>query len=239
VEKGEGKMKRVEPEFTGYGGSEEPEEVLRWAVETFHPALALSASFEHTVLLHMLTAIRPDIRVFSLDTGRLPEETFRCAAEAERQFGVRVEWYFPATAPVEKLVREGGVYGFRESLEARRECCRVRKVEPLARALGGLRAWVTGLRRDEASTRSNLAVVEVDEAHGGIMKINPLAAWTDKQVRDYTIRHRLPYNSLYDRGYLSIGCECCTRAVGPGGNLRDGRWWWENPEHKECGLHVK
>jgi phosphoadenosine phosphosulfate reductase len=222
-----------------YQGVEEPEAVLKWAVENFHPALALSASFEHTVLLHMLVQIRPDVRVFSLDTGRLPEETYRCAAEAERQLGVQVEWYFPDTARVEKLVRDGGVYSFRNSLEARRECCQVRKVEPLGRALRGLKAWVTGLRRDESTTRRDLELVEVDEAHGGIVKINPLAAWTERQVREYTERHRLPYNSLYDRGYRSIGCECCTRAVKAGDDPRAGRWWWEDPEHKECGLHLK
>jgi len=177
--------------------------------------------------------------VFTLDTGRLPEETYRCAAEAERQLGVQVEWYFPDTARVEKLVRDGGVYSFRNSLEARRECCQVRKVEPLGRALRGLKAWVTGLRRDESTTRRDLELVEVDEAHGGIVKINPLAAWTERQVREYTERHRLPYNSLYDRGYRSIGCECCTRAVKAGDDPRAGRWWWEDPEHKECGLHLK
>lgn len=220
-----------------YRGVEEPEAVLRWAVEMFYPSLVLSASFEHTVLLHMLAGIQPGVRVFSLDTGRLPEETYRCAAEADRRFGFRTEWYFPDTGRVETLVREHGLYSFKESLGARRECCHVRKVEPLARALKGVRAWITGLRRDEAATRRDLAVVEIDEAHGGIVKINPLAAWTGEKVREYTARHRLPYNSLYDRGYTSIGCECCTRAVGPGEDPRAGRWWWESPEHKECGLH--
>jgi phosphoadenosine phosphosulfate reductase len=187
----------------------------------------------------MMTRIRPDIRVFSLDTGRLPEETFQCAAEAERRFKIRVEWHFPDRLGVEHLVRENGVYSFRESLEARRLCCRVRKVEPLDRALKGLRAWITGLRRDEAATRSDLQLIERDEAHGGIIKINPLAYWTDRQVRDYTREHKLPYNSLFDRGYTSIGCACCTRAVEPGEDPRAGRWWWENPEHKECGLHTR
>lgn len=221
-----------------YQGSEEPEAVLKWAVETFYPSLVVSASYEHTVLIHMLAAIRPGVRVFSLDTGRLPEETYECALAAERRFGYRTEWYFPEARALEAMVREGGVYSFRESLEARKECCRTRKVEPLARALAGVRAWVTGLRRDEAVTRCNLAVVEADKTHGGIWKINPLATWSAQQVREYTERHGLPYNSLYDRGYRSIGCECCTRATGPGEDLRAGRWWWESPDHKECGLHV-
>lgn len=232
-------MKSGDQDRRIYSGPEEPEAVLKWAVATFHPALAVSASFEHTVLLHMLQAIRADVRVFSLDTGRLPEETFRCAAEAERQFGVRVEWYFPDTARVESLVRNKGVYSFKESLEARRECCHIRKVEPLGRALSGLRAWITGLRREEAASRRDLPMIEVDESHGGIVKINPLVHWTGKQVREYADWYRLPYNSLYDRGYTSIGCGCCTRAVGPGEDPRAGRWWWESPEHKECGLHVR
>ncbi len=221
-----------------YNGTGEPEDVLRWALAKFHPDIALAASFENTVLIHMMTRIRPDIRVFSIDTGRLPEETFQCAAEAERRFGIRVKWFFPEREAVEKLVNNEGIYSFRESLEARRHCCFIRKVEPLKRALRGLRAWVTGLRRDEAETRSELPLVERDAAHGGIIKVNPLAFWTGRQVREYTMQNSLPYNRLLDHGYTSIGCACCTRPVEPGEHPRAGRWWWESPEHKECGLHV-
>lgn len=221
-----------------YNGTGEPEDVLRWALARFHPHIALAASFEHTVLIHMMTCIRPDIRVFSLDTGRLPEETFECAAEVERRFNLRVEWHFPDRVGVEQLVRDNGVYSFRDSLEARRRCCHVRKVEPLARALQGLRAWVTGLRRDEAESRRELRQVTRDEAHGNIVKISPLANWTLQQVRDYTREHKLPYNRLLERSYTSIGCACCTRPIEPGEDPRAGRWWWETPEHKECGLHV-
>ena len=223
----------------GYRGTGDPEDVLRWALAEFHPSIALAASFEHTVLIDMMTRIRPDIRVFSIDTGRLPEETFQCAAEAERRFKIRVEWFFPDRAGVEPLVRAHGVYSFRDSLEARRLCCHIRKVEPLNRALKGLRAWVTGLRRDEAATRADLQLVEIDGAHGGIVKVNPLANWTDQQVRDYTSEHKLPYNRLLERGYTSIGCACCTRPIEPGEDPRAGRWWWESPGHKECGLHVQ
>ncbi len=148
------------------------------------------------------------------------------------------EWYFPDRTGVESLVCEKGVYSFRDSLEARRLCCRIRKVEPLGRALRGLRAWITGLRRDEAGSRQDLQPVAIDEAHGGMVKISPLALWTDQQVRAYTREHNLPYNRLFDRGYTSIGCACCTRPVEPGEDPRAGRWWWEAPEHKECGLHV-
>jgi phosphoadenosine phosphosulfate reductase len=222
----------------GYKGTGEPEDVLRWALAEFHPDIALAASFENTVLIDMMRRIRPDIRVFSIDTGRLPEETFQCAADAERRFGIRVEWFVPERADVEGLVNEKGVYSFRESLETRRHCCHIRKVEPLERGLRGLRAWITGLRRDEAETRRELPLVERDAAHGGIAKINPLAHWTNQQVLDYTRQHKLPYNRLFERGYTSIGCACCTRPIEPGEDPRAGRWWWEAPEHKECGLHV-
>lgn len=222
-----------------YNGTGEPEDILRWALTEFHPHIALAASFENTVLIHMMTRIRPDIRVFSIDTGRLPEETFQCATEAERRFHIKVEWYVPDNTRLEQLVRENGVYSFRESLEARRQCCHLRKVEPLERALQGLRAWITGLRRDEAETRRELQPVSSDEAHGGIVKINPLVHWTEQQVRDYTREHKLPFNRLFERGYTSIGCACCTRAIQAGEDPRAGRWWWESPEHKECGLHVQ
>lgn len=222
-----------------YSGTGEPEDVLRWALKEFHPDIALAASFEHTVLIDMMTRIRPDIRVFSIDTGRLPEETFRCAAEAERRFGIKVEWFFPDREAVERLINEKGMYSFRESIEERRRCCHIRKVEPLNRALKGLRAWITGLRRDEAETRRKVDLVERDMAHGGILKINPLAYWTAEQVWEYTRKHNLPYNRLYDHGYTSIGCACCTRLIEPGEDPRAGRWWWEDAEHKECGLHVQ
>ena len=222
----------------GYSGTGEPEDVLQWALTEFHPNIALAASLENTVLIHMLTRIRPDVRVFSIDTGRLPEETFACATDAERRYKIHIEWFFPDRTGVEQMVREKGVHSFKESLDARRQCCHIRKVEPLNRALKGLRAWITGLRRDEAESRREVQLVERDEGHGGIIKINPLAHWTDQQVRAYTRQHRLPYNSLLERNYPSIGCACCTRPVEVGEDPRAGRWWWESPEHKECGLHV-
>lgn len=221
-----------------YTGVQEAEGVLRWAVATYYPAIVLSTSYEQTVLVHMLSEIQPGVRVISLDTGRLPEETYRCAAEAERRFGYRTEWYFPDTAQLERLVRQEGPYSFKESLEARRACCRIRKVEPLNRALKGLRAWITGVRRGDGASRREIALVERDAAHSGIVKINPLAFWSDEQMRAYIAHHQLPYNRLYDRGYSSIGCTCCTRAVQPGEEPRAGRWWWEQEEFKECGLHI-
>jgi phosphoadenosine phosphosulfate reductase len=216
------------------------EDLLRWALADFHPDVAVASSFsmEDVALVAMTAAIRPDARVFALDTGRLNEETYEAAEAVRLRLGIRIEWYVPDGAAVESLEREKGLYSFRESLEGRRECCRIRKVEPLRRALSGLRAWITGQRREQSVTRAALPVVEVDAAHGGILKLNPLADWTWKQVRDYVREQGLPYNRLHDAGYPSIGCAPCTRAVLPGEDSRAGRWWWERPEHKECGLHA-
>lgn len=220
-------------------GQDAPERVLAWALEEFHPAIALASSFskEDIVLIAMMAQIRSDARVFALDTGRLHEETYQAAEAVSRKLGVRIEWYFPDRSAVEQLERTRGLYSFRESLEDRHECCRIRKVEPLGRALSGLRAWVTGQRREQGLTRADLMVFEIDEAHGGILKLNPLAEWTGEQVDSFIRERGLPYNRLHDEGYLSIGCAPCTRPVAPGEDPRAGRWWWERPEHKECGLH--
>ncbi len=232
-------MDTTEPEITdAYRGDGTAEDIIRWAYDRFHPRIAIAASLQDSVLIHMATRIRPDARVFSLDTGRLPEETYACAEEIRRRFGVEIEWYFPRTDLVEKLEREKGLFSFRNSLEDRKECCHIRKVEPLTRALAGLEAWITGLRREDSPTRSALAKIERDEAHGGIWKINPLADWTAADIRAYLEKHRLPYNRLLDRGYPSIGCLPCTRPVAEGEDPRSGRWWWERPDQKECGLHA-
>lgn len=217
--------------------NEPAENILRWAVERFHPQLAVATSLQDAVLIHMVQAIRPDVRIFSLDTGRLPEETYAFAEAVRQRLNVRIEWYFPRHEAVETLEREQGLYSFRESLAARKACCRIRKVEPLGRALAGVKAWITGLRREDGETRADLKVVEADAQHEGMLKINPLAGWTARQVDDYIREHRLPVHRLTEVGYPSIGCECCTRAVEPGQPVRSGRWWWEDPEHKECGLH--
>lgn len=224
-------------EEAGYTGDGTAEDLLRWALEKFHPRLAVATSLQDSVVVHMASRIRPDVRVFSIDTGRLPEEAFACAEAIRHQLGVRIEWFFPRGEALQRLATEKGPFSFKESLESRRECCAVRKVEPLNRALSGLTAWVTGQRRSESVTRAALGRIERDSAHGGILKINPLADWTDEDVRAYILRHRLPYNRLLDRGFPSIGCACCTRAVEAGEDARAGRWWWEQAEHKECGLH--
>ncbi len=219
---------------------ESPEAVLRWALSEFHPDIALASSFsmEDTVLIAMMAEIRSDARIFALDTGRLHEETYEAAEAVRRKLGVRIEWCFPERAAVEELERSKGLYSFRENLENRHDCCRIRKVEPLSRALSGLRAWVTGQRREQAVTRRGLEILEIDDAHDGILKLNPLVGWTEGDVTEYVRKRELPVNRLHDMGYPSIGCSPCTRAVAPGEDPRAGRWWWESPENKECGLHA-
>ncbi|HXV18622.1 MAG TPA: phosphoadenylyl-sulfate reductase [Candidatus Omnitrophota bacterium] len=216
-----------------------PEDVLSWAFKNFSPEIAIASSFgaEDVVLIDMAVKIDPKVSIFTLDTGRLNEETYEVMDRIRSKYKVRIESYFPDYHAVEKLEREKGFYSFRESVENRVECCGIRKVEPLNRALKGLKAWVTGLRRDQSVTRSDVLKIENDTAHGGIFKINPLVDWTNEAVWAYIKKNQVPYNKLHDLGYPSIGCAPCTRAVKPGEDIRSGRWWWENPEHKECGLH--
>jgi phosphoadenosine phosphosulfate reductase len=222
-----------------YHGDDTPQGVLAWALGKFSPRIALASSFQHAILADMVLKIDPKARIFGIDTGRLPEETYECARAIESRYNTHIEWYFPKHEDVETMVRKKGVYSFKESLENRRECCGIRKVEPLNRALSGLDAWITGIRSDQGVTREEAKMIEVDVAHGGIIKINPLAHWSQDQIWDYVKEHNLPYNRLFDRGYTSIGCEPCTRPVQKGEDPRAGRWWWENAEHKECGLHVR
>jgi len=223
----------------GYVGDGDARDVLAWALKRFGRRIAVACSFQHAVLIDMAVKIDPDVRVFSIDTGRLPEETYECARDFEEYFGIKIEWYFPRKEDVEKLMSDKGPLSFRESLENRRECCGIRKVEPLNRALADLAAWVTGVRRAQNPTRSESKLIEIDDEHGGIAKINPLVDWSDEDVRAYVKEHRLPYNSLFEKGYTSIGCAPCTRPVEEGEDARAGRWWWEHPDHKECGLHIR
>lgn len=215
--------------------------VLKWAVTEYGDKLLLASSFgaEDVVLIEMLRGITESPRVFFLDTGRLHQETYDVVDRVRNSYGIEIEVYFPKTGALETMLRSNGANSFYESVEKRKECCRIRKVESLARALSDADAWITGLRRTQSVTRNDLPVVEVDEAHGGILKINPLALWTEQQVWDYIRANDVPYNSLHSIGYPSIGCAPCTRAIKPGEDTRSGRWWWESPEHKECGLHKK
>ncbi len=214
--------------------------VLQWALGEFSDRIALASSFgaEDVVLIDLIVKAAPKTRIFTLDTGRLNEETYEVMDRIRRKYGVSIESYFPDRAKVEALERAKGFDSFRESVDNRKECCAIRKVEPLGRALAGLDAWITGLRRSQSVTRSDVAKIETDAAHGGILKINPLADWSEQQVWDHIRTHAVPYNQLHDLGYPSIGCEPCTRSVKPGEDVRAGRWWWENADHKECGLHL-
>ena len=223
-----------------YTGSNEPEAVLEWALDNYHPGLALACSFspEDIVIINMMRNIRSDACIFAIDTGRLNEETYECADAVCQQLGVKIQWYFPERKAVENLEHEKGLFSFRESLDNRHECCGIRKVEPLNRALSDLKGWVTGLRSEQSVTRTDVKNIERDDGHGGIAKINPLIDWDGDEVWRYLRKHELPYNRLHDAGYPSIGCAPCTRAIEPGEHPRAGRWWWESPENKECGLHT-
>lgn len=215
------------------------EHILGWALERFGNQVALACSFgvEDVVLTDMMLRITPAARIFTIDTGRLPQETYDLMERVRERYGVRIEVFTPRSSLLEKMITEHGPNLFYRSVELRKRCCNVRKVEPLGRALHGLSAWVCGLRREQAVTRQQIMKLEIDEAHGGILKINPLADWSDEDVWSYVRDRDLPFNALHDRGYPSIGCAPCTRAVEAGEDIRAGRWWWEAPEHKECGLH--
>jgi phosphoadenosine phosphosulfate reductase len=215
------------------------EETLSWMERRFGARVALASSFgvEDMVLIDLARRHAPSLRVFTLDTGRLPPETYDLIEVVRNRYGVAVESFFPERERVEALESTQGYFSFRKSLEARKECCAIRKVEPLRRALAGREAWVTGLRREQSVTRTAVELAEVDASHGGLLKLNPLAAWTQREVWAYIQANGVPYNALHDRGYPSIGCAPCTRAVKPYEDARAGRWWWESREHSECGLH--
>jgi phosphoadenosine phosphosulfate reductase len=217
------------------------EEILTWAIKNFAPRLSLSCSFgarEGMVLLDMMHRIDPRSRVFTLDTGRIPQETYDLMDRVRDRYGIEIEVVFPRARDVEAMVRGQGLNLFYESVEKRQLCCRVRKVEPLARYLAGVDAWVSGLRREQNVTRADVPKVEIDEAHGGIVKLNPIADWSQEQVLEYVREHNIAVNRLHGEGYPSVGCAPCSRAVGPDDDPRSGRWWWENPETRECGIHV-
>jgi phosphoadenosine phosphosulfate reductase len=216
-----------------------PAEILRTGIEIAAGPVSLACSFslEDVAIIDLAHKAGLQLGVFALDTGRLNEETYEVADALTERYRLKIDWYFPRHDEVERLEREKGLFFFRESLDNRHECCNIRKVEPLSRALKGLSGWVTGMRREQSPTRTDLKTIERDELHGGILKINPLIEWTEEQLLGYAAEQRLPQNRLYSQGYRSIGCAPCTRAVQPGENARAGRWWWEDPEHKECGLH--
>ena len=198
--------------------------------------LANSLGAEDVVLTDLISKYAPGIQMFCLDTGRLPEETLKLLAEIEKKYNTHIDIYYPEAQPLQQFVKTHGINAFYESAEFRKACCQVRKLEPLARALQGKDAWITGLRKEQSVTRSDVTFVEWD-AGNDLYKVNPLIEWTEKEVWDYIRAYKVPYNALHDQHYPSIGCAPCTRAISAGEDVRAGRWWWENPESKECGLH--
>ena len=201
-------------------------------------AFANSLGAEDMVLTDLIVKAGLPIEIFSLDTGRLKAETYDLMDTVDSHYGLKLKIYFPQAEEVESYVRHHGINAFYESVTLRKACCYARKVEPLRRALAGKRAWITGLRAQQAATRDGLPLHEYD-AGNGLEKFNPLAKWSEKEIWTYIKQNGVPYNALHEKFYPSIGCAPCTRAISPGEDIRAGRWWWENPESKECGLHVK
>jgi thioredoxin-dependent adenylylsulfate APS reductase len=218
------------------------ERILTWGMDRFAPRIALSASFgspEGLVILDLMHRIDPKrTRVFTIDTGRLPQPTYDLIDRVRDRYGIEVEVWFPDPQRVQTMVREKGLNLFYESVENRKLCCYVRKVEPLERALADLDAWIAGLRPEQSITREAVRAVEVDDVHGGRIKLNPLAGWSKDDVHRYVRAHHVPVNALHAQGYPSVGCAPCSRATQPGEDERAGRWWWENAETRECGIHT-
>lgn len=225
---------QLNKKFTG----KQPDEVLAYFLKEYqgHIALASSLGIEDQVLTDMICRIARDTRIFTLDTGRLFPETYSLIERTNMNYGIKIQVFFPDYHELEKMVNEHGVNLFYDSIGKRRQCCHVRKLEPLKRAFSGLKVWICGLRHEQSVTRTDNQLVEWDE-HNGLLKLNPLIDWTEEQVWKYIREQGVPYNKLHDEGFPSIGCQPCTRAIQSGEDIRAGRWWWEDPEHKECGLH--
>ncbi len=217
-----------------------PQELLKWAFDKYGDKITFASSFsiEDMVIIDLISKINPKASIFTLDTGRLPGETYEIMDRVNKRYGLSIKVFFPDRAKVEELVNKQGLFSFRKTIDNRKECCYIRKVEPLSRALLGMDAWITGLRREQSENRANLSKVDTDPSNPGRVKINPLIDWSQDQVWEYISANNVPYNRLYDSGYQSIGCEPCTRAVKEGESERSGRWWWEHEETKECGIHV-
>lgn len=217
-------------------------EILKWGFKKYGDKMVLGSSFgaEDVVLIDMMCNINRNLtRVFTLDTGRLNQETYDLIDKIRKKYDIKVDVYFPNASDVEEMVANKGMNLMYESVENRKLCCNLRKIEPLKRALKQFDCWITGLRREQSTTRNKILKIEVDTLNNNITKLNPLADWTNDEIWKYIRENKVPYNELHDRGYPSIGCEPCTRAIKEGEDPRAGRWWWENDTHKECGLHWK
>lgn len=214
-------------------------QLLEQIAADYSPAvLATSYGADDMVLMDLIAKFAPQIGIFTLDTGRLPKETYDLMQQAKKHYQLEVEVYYPDTLSIEQFVTHNGPNAFYDSVDLRKQCCGIRKVAPLNRALAGKKAWLTGMRRSQSVTRNELPVSEWDADHE-LQKFSPLTDWSNGEVWKYIRAFDVPFNELHDQGYASIGCAPCTRAITPGEDIRAGRWWWENPETKECGLHVK
>lgn len=216
------------------------EEVLGYFLKEYKGEIGLSSSlsYEDQALTHIICGIDKTAKIFTLDTGRFFPETYSLIDLTNMIYGIKLQVYFPDYHKVEEMVGKHGINLFYDSIENRHLCCQIRKIEPLKRALKGLKVWVTGLRRQQSVTRKDMKLVEWDE-NDQIIKLNPLIDWTEDQVKDFVKANHIPYNKLHDKGFPSIGCQPCTRAVAPGDDIRSGRWWWEDPDKRECGLHKR
>jgi len=217
-----------------------PQEVLKWSLDNLHPKVAMASSFgaEDVVVIDMIMKINPKARIFTLDTGRLNQETYDVMDEIRQKYNMNIEVMFPDQNETEQMVRVNGMNLFYHSIGNRKLCCGIRKVHPLNKMLSTLDGWITGLRADQTEVRLKSNRIEIDEQHNGMIKINPIIEWTWEQTWDYIKKNNIPYNKLHDKGFPSIGCEPCTRAIKLGEPLRAGRWWWESDSQKECGLHA-
>ncbi len=216
------------------------QECLVWAFDNLHPKLAKASSFgaEDAVIIDMMFNINPESRLFTLDTGRLPQETYDVMDEVRKHYNTKIEVLFPDAKEVEEMVNDKGMNLFYDSEENRKLCCAIRKVHPMNKMLKTLDGWIAGLRKDQNKNRSDAKMLEIDEMHDDIVKVNPIINWTYDQTWDYIKKNNCPYNKLLDQGYPSIGCEPCTRPIKIGEDIRSGRWWWENDTNKECGIHM-
>lgn len=230
------KIDQLNKEFEG----KNPEAVLNYFLHEYGNRIALASSLglEDQMLTDIILKIKKDARIFTIDTGRLFPETYSLIDKTNLKYNFKMEVYFPESKAVEEYVYQNGINAFYESIEKRKACCNVRKIQPLLRALSTLDVWICGLRKEQAITRSKIDVVEWDDANK-LIKINPLARFTEEEVWDYILKNNVPYNVLHKKGFPSIGCQPCTRAVAEGEDIRSGRWWWENPDQKECGLHKR
>ncbi|MCL2414792.1 MAG: phosphoadenylyl-sulfate reductase [Bacteroidales bacterium] len=215
-----------------------PQEVLQYFISELGNDIAFASSLgaEDQVITDMICKINPKARIFTLDTGRLFPETYTLIDKTNKKYGIKMELFFPKNDLVEEMVSKEGVNLFYNGIELRKMCCNIRKMEPLRRAFSSLQAWVCGLRKEQSVTRTDMQIVEWDETNN-LIKINPLINWSEADVWNYIRENNVPYHVLHDEGFPSIGCQPCTRAIEKGENVRAGRWWWESPEHKECGLH--